>query len=406
MKKNQGVNNSKINFTSSVNCLNSLSTKCSNSMSNSNNNLNSLNINGLSSSLNSSNPNIVIEPFNDNEVNNSNITLAKNSSVIPSNQSLNLNLKNLDSLGHKANVSQISKNNNNSNPPPQNATTEKHQTQRVNNNHYNNQYFSSAKDYFNYSGEYINDIYVSLLSEEKNTKIKPEFGYMLKQNDINEKIRAILVDWFFEIQGRFRLQNQTIYRTVFILDTYLSLRYIPCKYFQLLGFGCLLIACKSQEIFFPKSTEILSTTDNNYTKEQLLLMEMEILNTLEYGIFFPNAEEFYNIIAKVFKFNKKQYYFGKYFMESSLIDYNMIKYPPSVIAVSCCYIVMKYFGMENYKSLYSNNFILKSFPQKIIKEAARELCFLVRNLSVSEELKAVREKYTTDEFLNVAKCPQ
>ena len=96
--------------------------------------------------------------------------------------------------------------------------------------------------------------------------------------------------------------------------------------------------------------------------------------------------------SKSFGFNEKQCYLGKYFMENSLIDYKMIKYSPSVIAVSCSYIVMKFFGISNYKKLYSTSIIHEKCSQKIIKDTARELCFLVKNLN-SLEFKSIKEKY-------------
>ena len=93
-------------------------------------------------------------------------------------------------------------------------------------------------------------------------------------------------------------------------------------------------------------------------------------------------------------------------MENSLIDYNMVKYPSSVIAVACAYIVMKFFGIDNYKILYKNEVVNDPCPQKIIKEAARDICFLVKNLSQST-LKAVKDKYSLNQFLNVVQfCEQ
>ena len=50
--------------------------------------------------------------------------------------------------------------------------------------------------------------------------------------------------------------------------------------------------------------------------------------------------------------------------------------------------------------------IKENCPQKVIKEAARQICFLVKNLSQST-LKAVKDKYSLPQFLNVAQyCEQ
>ena len=226
------------------------------------------------------------------------------------------------------------------------------------------------------------------------------------QNDINEQMRAILIDWLIEVHYRFRLKSETLFQTVWIIDTYLSMRPIIRARLQLLGIASLLISCKSQEIYYPPLNELIDITDGAYIKDELIEMETHVLKVLNFNIVSPTSNDFYNIIAKAFNFDNRQYFLGKYFLESSLIDYQMIQYSSSVIAVSCAYIVMKFFGIINYKCLYSNDVIKENCPQKIIKDAAREICFLVKNLSQST-LKAVKDKYSLSQFLNVVQyCEQ
>ena len=264
--------------------------------------------------------------------------------------------------------------------------------------------FSSSEEYISFSGEYINEIYSNLLVNEKN--LKPLYGYIQNQHDINEQMRAILIDWLIEVHYKFHLKDETLYQTVFIIDSYLSMFPILRAKLQLLGIAALLISCKSQEIYYPQLFELIDITDGAYVKEELVEMENHILKILSFNIVSPTAIEFYNIVSKAFNFDQKQYFLGKYFMESSLIDYQMIKYSASVIGVSCAYVVMKFCGINNYKCLYSKNVIKEECPQKLIKEAAREICHLVKNLSNST-LKAVRDKYSLPQFLNVAQfCEQ
>ena len=261
--------------------------------------------------------------------------------------------------------------------------------------------FNNKEEYIKYNGDYINESYYNLLQEEKTLKIKPIYGYMSSQSDINIKMRAILVDWLIEMHDKFNFKPQTLFQTIWLIDTYLSLKFIKRSDFQLLGLGCMYISCKFHEIFYPILKDCVEITDGAYTKEDLLRIEKDILKTINYNVLPPSKEDFYNIIAKAFEFGDKQYFLGKFFMENSLIDYNMIKYPSSVIAVACSYIVMKFFKIENYKKLYSTKIIYDKCPQKIIKDAARELCFLVKNLNNSE-FKAIKKKYSTDKYYNVA----
>ena len=261
--------------------------------------------------------------------------------------------------------------------------------------------FKSNSDYISYTGEYLDEIYNNLLSDEKELKYCPKIGYMTLQGDINEQMRAILIDWLVEVHYRFRLKSETLFQTVWIIDTYLSMMQITRAKLQLLGIASLLISCKSNEIYYPQLNEFTDITDGAYVKNELIEMEKKVLKILKFNIISPTSNDFYNIISKAFGFDQKQFYLGKYFLESSLIDYRMIKYNPSVIGVSCAYIVMKFFGINNYKILYKNEVVNDPCPQKIIKEAARDICALVKNLAEST-LKAVKDKYCLNQFLNVA----
>ena len=261
--------------------------------------------------------------------------------------------------------------------------------------------FNSNSEYISYTGEYLDEIYNNLLSDEEELKYLPKMGYMTWQSDINEQMRAILIDWLVEVHYRFRLKSETLFQTVWIIDTYLSLVEITRAKLQLLGIASLLISCKSNEIYYPHLTEFTDITDGAYVKNELIEMEKKVLKILDFNIIAPTPNDFYNIIAKAFCFDEKQFYLGKYFLESALIDYRMIKYNPSVIACSCAYIVMKFFGIENYKILYKNDVVNDICPQKVIKEAARDICSLVKNLSTST-LKAVKDKYSLNQFCNVA----
>ena len=41
---------------------------------------------------------------------------------------------------------------------------------------------------------------------------------MKKQKDINEKMRAILIDWLIEVHYKFKLNPDTLFITVNIID--------------------------------------------------------------------------------------------------------------------------------------------------------------------------------------------
>lgn len=252
--------------------------------------------------------------------------------------------------------------------------------------------------------EYFDEMYENFLLDEKNSKINPRYMEAI-QGDINENMRAILVDWLIEVHYQYNFKRKTLFQAIYILDLYLSKKTIERIKFQLLGIACLLIASKVNEIDYPRLGEFVHITDDAYTIQELLNVEIDVMQTLNFEIFFPTAEDFYGIISKTYDFTKKQYFLGEYLLDTSLIDYNLLKFQPSVISASCSYIVMKFFGIKEYKSLYSSIYTkmdCKKKREKAIKDCAKEICLLIKQLYSSASFRFVKKKYSLLEFGNVS----
>ena len=323
-----------------------------------------------------------------------------NSSRIPSSSDLDLSSSFLDinnNNNSKSNIKNIflidktPKIKKNSNSINNDININNNDNNNIINYSYLNFIFNNDQEKISFAGEYL----------ERQTEIKPKMGYMSTQNEINEQMRAILIDWIIEVHFQFNLRQETLYMTISIIDTYLSFHFISRKELQLLGIACLLISCKSQEIYYPPQSKFIEVTDGAYTKEDMLKMENDILKKLNFNIVYPTPNDFYNILSKLYNLDKKQYYLGKYFIECVLIDYKMIKYSSSVIAAACVYLVMKYFGINGYQKLYSNFIINENNPESIIKDSAKDIYDLVGNLSKSK-LKTVKNKYGLTQFENVS----
>ena len=263
---------------------------------------------------------------------------------------------------------------------------------KINKNLKNNNYLFNI--------EYFDEIYTNLLLDEKKAKLKIKNYYLKKQTDINDQMRAILVDWLIEVHFRLNFKKKTLYQTIFIIDLYLSYYFVPKSKLQLLGIASLLISVKENEIFIPKLEEFIKITDNAYNKIDLLKMENQILGYLNFEILLPTTEEFYDILSKIYSFNNEQRYLGEYFIDSSLLDYDMLKYKYSTIAISCVYIVMKFYNLNGYKNLYSSKIFIGNSSKNIVKECAKKLCYLVKNISKSS-LNAIKCKYSSEKYNNI-----
>lgn len=245
--------------------------------------------------------------------------------------------------------------------------------------------------------EYVEDIYATLLQEELHNRVR--FGYMKDQVDINEQMRAILVDWLIDVHAKFLLGQETLFLAINLIDRFLCKCRINRSKLQLVGVTALMIACKYDEIITPHIKDFVYITDNAYSKEEVFAMENSMLLTLKYEIVIPSSLSFFDIIALNYHYNKEQIELGRYLMEIFLIDYRMTKYLPSLIACSAAYIVMKFYHMTNYQEIYGYWNTNNNSAQ--LKECAKEICFLVDNIDKSN-LRAIKAKYATDEHFRVS----
>ena len=255
--------------------------------------------------------------------------------------------------------------------------------------------------------DYINTIYYNLLQEENCSsmlELKQNKNFMIEQKEINAKMRSILIDWLIDVHFKFGFTDETLFLTVSIIDRYISVSQITRSNFQLLGITALMIACKHEEIDLPKIDDFIYITDHAYVKSEVLKMEYDILNKLNFSFLYPSPIKFFEYLSLHFNFDKKMHMLGKYLMESFLLDVKNFKYKPSIISCSCAYIVMKFFKLSNYYEAYNKKFYnIKDgeYSEGNVKECARDICFLVDNINKTN-FKACIKKYSKIEQENVA----
>lgn len=92
--------------------------------------------------------------------------------------------------------------------------------------------------------------------------------------------RAFLVEWIIDVHRKFRLLPETLYVTVQLIDKYLSMKQIKKTQLHILGVTSLLIATKYEEIYPPELKDLLSVSENKFTRGEVLNMELDMLMVL------------------------------------------------------------------------------------------------------------------------------
>ncbi|CAM8878165.1 unnamed protein product [Rhodiola kirilowii] len=256
---------------------------------------------------------------------------------------------------------------------------------------------------------YACDIYKHLRAVE--TKKRPSIDFMEKvQKDINSSMRSILIDWLVEVAEEYRLISDTLYLTVNYIDRYLSGNPMNRQRLQLLGVACMMIASKYEEICAPQVEEFCYITDNTYFREEVLQMESSVLNYLKFEMTSPTVKCFLRRFVRAAQdINEvpslQLECMANYIAELSLLEYNMLRYAPSLVAASSIFLA-KYILLPTRKPWDSTLTRYTQYQPSELHDCVKALHHLYRD-SPSSSLPAIREKYSQHKYKFVASkfCP-
>ena len=88
---------------------------------------------------------------------------------------------------------------------------------------------------------YVNEMYAIFFDQERDMQVANTQNYMPNQQHINEKMRAILVDWMVEVHLKFKMVPETLYLTINLIDRYLQRKTVRRSKLQLVGVACLMV---------------------------------------------------------------------------------------------------------------------------------------------------------------------
>lgn len=80
--------------------------------------------------------------------------------------------------------------------------------------------------------------------------------------------------------------------TTNLIDRYLSINSVSRKNLQLVGVTAMLLAAKYEEIWAPEVQDFVFISDNAYSRDQVLTMEKNMLNSLKFNLTVPTPYVF------------------------------------------------------------------------------------------------------------------
>jgi hypothetical protein len=184
--------------------------------------------------------------------------------------------------------------------------------------------------------EYVVEIFDYLKKLEIATL--PNADYMEHQEDLEWKMRGILVDWLIEVHTRFHLLPETLFLAVNIIDRFLSTKVVQLDRLQLVGVTAMFIASKYEEVLSPHVANFKHVADDGFSEQEILSAERYVLTALNYDLSYPNPMNFLRRISKADNYDIQTRTLGKYLMEISLLDHRFMNYLPSHVAAASMYL--------------------------------------------------------------------
>ncbi|KAM4527098.1 G2/mitotic-specific cyclin-B1 [Odontesthes bonariensis] len=260
-----------------------------------------------------------------------------------------------------------------------------------------------ADDYDNpmLCSEYVKDIYKYLRQLEVEQDIKPNY---LESREITGNMRAILIDWLVQVNLKFRLLQETMYMTVGIIDRFLQDHPVPKKQLQLVGVTAMFLASKYEEMYPPEISDFAYVTDRAYTTAQIRDMEMTILRVLKFQLGRPLPLQFLRRASKIYEVTAEQHTLAKYLLELTMVDYEMVHFPPSMVASASLALALKILDAGEW------DVTLQHYMDYTAESLIPVMAHIAKNVvKVTDGLTkhmAIKGKYSTSKQMRIATIAQ
>ncbi|TYH88838.1 hypothetical protein ES332_D01G216200v1 [Gossypium tomentosum] len=246
--------------------------------------------------------------------------------------------------------------------------------------------------------EYVDDIYAYYKKTEVSSCVSP--NYMDRQFDINEKMRAILIDWLIEVHYKFDLMEETLFLTINLIDRFLERCTVIRKKLQLVGMTAMLLACKYEEVSVPIVEDFVLISDKAYTRKDVLDMEKLMVNTLQFHMSVPTPYVFMRRFLKAAQSEKKLEFLSFFLIELCMVEYEMLKFQPSLLVAAAIYTAQC--SLFRFKNWTKTSEWHTKYTEDLLLECSK-LMVTYHQKAGSGKLKGVHRKYSSYKFGYAAK---
>jgi hypothetical protein len=153
------------------------------------------------------------------------------------------------------------------------------------------------------------------------------------------------------------------------------------KQLQLVGVTAMFIAAKYEEIYPPNARDFLLATEQAYTKQHLIKMEVDMLKVMNFQITFPTPWRFMEKYPDLTSTGSSL--LAEYLLELGQVEFIIARYKPSIQAASVIY-------LSHLLQTKGHIWKLEELPE--LQDCVKDFLKIFKS-AASHPLTSVREKY-------------
>ncbi|XP_065192189.1 uncharacterized protein LOC135823265 [Sycon ciliatum] len=246
------------------------------------------------------------------------------------------------------------------------------------------------------------EYYDQILTNMRTAESKPEYVLsrkFLKRTDVSMMMRAFLINWLVKVHYRYGLLQETLFKTVQLLDAVLDKMPVTGRNLQLAGVTSMLVASKYEEVQTPEVADFAYITDYGCSSDDIIKFERSQLAALDMSIMRPFSLQFLRMFSYGTDSSSAEHCVAKYFTELAILCPTAARWRPSYVAASSLFLAKWLLQGASEGEGQSRLCDYTLYSTLELMEGSTDLAWLLHNVQCSAgKLDAIPEKYSKSPF--------
>merc|ERR1712142_733657 len=252
--------------------------------------------------------------------------------------------------------------------------------------------------------EYAEDVMDYLREEEKRFWIPP--NYLHGKTTITYSMRTVLVDWLIQVQDHLGLEQETLHLAILMVDHFFHRKAVSVAKVQLIGITCLFVAAKYIERFAPEIKDLVRLTDDTYSYDQVIRMELVVLKVMRFELHMPDPTVFVNRFLDIEPVSEEVQHLSNYLLDLGLISPTLITTPSSVKAAAAVALAKRIFSNNNTTWSNTMGWYTRFRSESSLHPTMRKYVALLQKVPSSKQNGAYNKYCSRSKYRAVAKSPE